>query len=298
MKKMISSFQSVVMMVTLVTMLVGCGSGDRTVPTLISTSQPPEFNLIIDPDISDVLAGQTVTLAVEASGQGVKIKWSAIRGTLSASEGPAVVYSPPDTPGKDTVSVEVSTAAGTTIKNVSFNVIAPPIAALEPIACNHPAVTANLFPQLEGVNGQFPMYGPEGDPNILCQAVYDIVHTPGKMAVHFKYENVGTNFGWWGIAIKDPNSYDASQHSQVCFWVYAQQPNQSFHVKMKDKSEPKKEEGEVVITQATNKWEQICTDISRFAGKGIQVDKMDNVNLGFEQPTGSSEIWVADFEFK
>lgn len=306
MKKRFSSFQSIVVMTMLVALLAGCGSGNVTVPTSTPTSQPPEFNLIVDPEISDVLSGQTVTLAVDASGQGIKIKWSVIRGSLSATEGPVVVYTPPDTPGKDAVTVEVSTAGGTTIKNVSFNVIVPPTetpapvdtptptAAPEPIVCNHPSVTRNLFPQLEDVDGQFPMYGPEGDSNILCQAVYDLVHTPGKMAVHFKYENVGANFGWWGVAT--PNGYDASQYKQLCFWAYAQAPNQSFRFKMKDMT--RKEKGIVTTLERTNEWQQICADLSEFSKLGIQVDKMNNVNLGFEQPTGSSEIWIADFEFR
>jgi len=305
-KKRFSTFQTVGIIVTLVALLTGCGPGNVTVPTSIPDSQPPEVNLILDPDISDVLAGQTVTLAIEASGQGIQIKWSVIRGTLSASEGPAVVYTPPNTPGKDTVTVEVSTVAGTTIKNVSFNVIVPPTdtpppvdtpmptAAPEPIVCNHPSVTKNLFPQLKDENGQFPMYGPLGDSHVLCQAVYDIVHTPGGMAIHVKYENAGTNFGWWGIAT--PNGYDASQYKQLCFWAYEQVPNQSFRFKMKDTT--KQEKGIVTTLEKTNEWQQICADLADFSNLGVHVDKMDNVNLGFEQPTGSAEIWIADFQFE
>jgi hypothetical protein len=287
--------------------LTGCALG----------ASAPEVSEIQATPSKTIMTGQKANLSVRVEGSPATYEWSAQHGKLDASSQPAVNYTAPDEPGFDTVTVRVKYDGGEIIRNITFEVVAPltpatetplpadtqtvtapatPTAAPDPIACNHPAVTKNLFPQVENVNGQFPMYGPETEPNLLCEAVYDRVHTPGGMAVHIKYENVGTNFAWWGIAIKDPDSYDASQHSRLCFWVYAEQPNQAFRVKMKDKT--RKEAGDVVTTELTGQWDEICTNISDFADAGIQVDRMDNVNLGFEQPSGSAEIWIADFEFK
>ncbi len=274
---------------------------------------PPQVGEIQTQKGTTITTGEKASLTMAASGSELKFEWTAQRGTLSNSAQPAVIYTAPDSPGVDTVTVKVTYSGGEIIRSIIFEVVAPqpstetslpvdrptstatsePTAAPEPIVCNHPSVTKNLFPQLEGVDGQFPIYGPEGDPNILCQAVYDIVHN-ARLAVHVKFENVGTNFGWWGIAT--PDGYDASPYNQLCFWAYAQQPNQSFRVKMKDTTG--QEKGVSVTIQVTNQWNQVCTDISEFSDRGIQVDMMDNINLGFEQPTGSAEIWVADFEFK
>jgi hypothetical protein len=305
--------------------LAGCGTPPGTTPILVATETPtlkppPNVKLSVS-HTSEEPAGGDVANVQEGEGVAIVIKiepyepldwtWSVSGtsgGTLNANQGENVVYTA-GTRGVDIVVAEAKTAAGGVIKqqvtiNVEATTIATdtpvaagtPTAVPDPIACHHPAVTKKLFPQLENVNGQFPMYGPETEPNFLCKAVYDRVHTPGGIAVHLKYDNVGANFGWWGIAIKDPDSYDASQYRQVCFWVFAEQPNQAFRVKMKDKA--KKEAGDVVTTEVTGQWDQICTNISDFADAGIQVDRMDNINLGFEQPSGSAEIWVADFEFK
>jgi hypothetical protein len=260
-----------------------------------------------------IMTGEEASLTIPVAGDELKFEWTAQKGTLSDSTQPAVIYTAPDSPGPDTVTLKVTYSGGEVIRSITFEVVgAPtptatetplpadtptPTAPPEPMACNLPAVTPYLFPQLANETGQFAMYGPLPETNLLCQAVYDIVHTPGKMAVHVKYENVGTNFAWWGVAT--PNGYDASQHSQLCFWAYAEKPNQSFRVKMKDMAKtPKSENGVVTTIGVTNQWKQICTNISVFSDLGVQVDKMENINLGFEQPTGSAEIWIADFEFK
>ena len=278
--------------------------------------QPPQVGEIQAKPSTTIMTGQKANLNIPISGSELTFEWSVQNGKLSDSTLPAVTYTAPDIPGFDTVTVKVKYNGGVIIRSITFEVVAAPpptvtetplpadtptsttapepTAAPQPIVCNHPSVTKNLFPQLKDENGQFPMYGPLEDSHVLCQAVYDIVHTPGGMAVHVKYENAGTNFGWWGVAT--PNGYDASQYKQLCFWAYAQAPNQSFRIKMKDTT--KKEKGVVTIIDWTNEWKQICTNLSEFSDQGIQPDRMDNVNLGFEQPTGSAEIWIADFEFK
>jgi hypothetical protein len=277
---------------------------------------PPQVGEIQAQRGTTITTGEEASLTIAADGNQLKFEWTTQRGTLSDSAQPAVIYTAPDSPGTDTVTVKVTYSGGQIVRSIIFDVVAPPTptvtetplpadtptatspatptAAPPPTVCNHPSVTGNLFPQLEDLDGQFPMYGPEGDPNILCQAVYDIVHTPGSMAVHFRYQNVGPNFGWWGVAT--PNGYDASKHRQLCFWAYTQTPNQSFRFKVKDTTGAEK--GIVTTIEKSNEWQEICADISDFAAMGLQMDRMDNVNLGFEQPTGSSEIWIADFEFK
>jgi hypothetical protein len=113
------------------------------------------------------------------------------------------------------------------------------------------------------------------------------------MAIHIKFESYQENFGWWGIAT--PNGYDAASYDQICLWAYAEEPFQSFRFKMKDTAGH--EEGPIITLEQTNEWEEVCVDITEFAELGINVASLDNINLGFETPTGSAEIWLADFKF-
>ena len=84
--------------------------------------------------------------------------------------------------------------------------------------------------------------------------------------------------------------------AHLCFWAYAKQERQTFRFKMKDTS--RNEEGFATTVSKVNDWEEICRDVSEFADLGINVQQMDNVNLGFEAPLGSAEVWIADFEFR
>ena len=278
-------------------LLAGCGPG----------AAPPTVNEILAQPDTSLTMGEDISLTVDASGRDMKFEWTALRGRLSGSTQPAVIYTAPETPGIDTVTVKVIYEGGEIVRSITLDIIAlpNPTATLTPvpahtptlvpnsIACNSPAVTKNLFPQFANVDGQIPFYGPADEPKYSCEAVYDIVHSQ-PLAVHLKYENVGANFGWWGVAT--PNGYDATSYTELCFWAYAQQPNQAFRLKMKDTTP--KESGVIVILEQASQWTEICSDLTKFAELGIRLDRLENVNLGFEQPTGSAEVWVADFEFK
>ncbi len=281
----------------------GCDSVEPPVP--VPAAPPCE----LDP------GGSTALAATGAAGA-TSLEWSASIGQLTPNIGPAVTYTAPrDYSGPVVITVIAKKGNAQAQGQMTCTVLPPPptptleptptlpptptslpTATPEPIACNFPPLTADVFPQLSNEDGQFPIYGPvEGSDaqHISCEAVSDLTHS-GPMAVHFRYEKVGENSGWIGIAT--PNGYDASVHKQLCFWAYAKQPLQTFRVKMKDTS--RNEKGAVVTIRAVDEWEQICTDISAFEDLGINTKKMDNINLGFEAPLGSSEIWIADFEFK
>ena len=276
-------------------------------PGCVSRAEPPTVNEISVQPGTTLMPGETATLTANASGADLKFEWTVDRGSLSNSTQAAVIYTAPDSPGLDVASVTVTYSGGEIIRSVTFEIIVPPTSTVaaspvpadtptavpEPIGCNSPAVTKNVFPQLVDEEGQIPFYGPVEEPKYACEAVYDIVHDH-PLAVHLKYENVEANFGWWGIGT--PKGYDAASFNQICFWAYTQQPNQSFRLKMKDTS--RKENGLIIILEQANQWTQVCTALAKFADLGIKLDSLENVNLGFEQPTGSAEVWVADFEFK
>jgi hypothetical protein len=272
-----------------------------------SRAEPPQVNEIIAEPATSLTIGEEINLRVNASGSDLQFEWTALRGRLSDPTRPTILYTAPDTPGIDTVTVKVIYEGGEIIRSITLEILAPPeptatatpvpadtpTTVPEPIACNSPAVSKNVFPQLAGEEGQTSFYGPVEEPLYACEAVYDLVHSQ-PLAVHLKYENAGANFGWWGIGT--PNGYDATSFREICFWAYAHQPNQAFRLKMKDMAS--KEDGIILLLEPANQWTELCTDLAKFADLGIKVDRLMNVNLGFEQPTGSAEVWVADFEFK
>lgn len=274
----------------------------------------------VNPD-TEIEINEQATLRIDVVVQGAspEFQWTAERGSVSNPNAPSVIYTAPSSPGPDLVTVVVTAGDTTFTQSTSFDVVEPlpsptptlpgdsstPTATPVPLACELRPTTQNLFPQLYqlfGTDGQFPIHGPvegAGAGNFHCEVVPNpdpnSAHKPSQ-TVHITYEKVTDNDGWWGIAT--PNGYDASQHKQFCFWAYAKQPA-SFRVKMKDRSTPeKKEAGPAVTINTTDVWEQICTDISAFEDLGINTQQMDNVNLGFEAPLGSAEIWVADLEFR
>lgn len=296
-----------VILIGIVFLLAGCGS-----------AEPPIVGEIQAQPSTTILTGESASLTIPVSGTDLKFKWTVSRGSLSEPTLPSVIYTAPMSPGPDNVTVEVTSAGGTIIRSIPFQVVEPPPSPTptatntliptdtpmptqtstltptpEPIDCRSPAITKNVFPQLANESGQFPFYGPLTEPRFFCEGVYDIFHSE-PLAVRIEYRNVGTNFGFWGIGT--PNGYAATSYSEICLWAFAQKPNQSFRLKMRDTS--KVEKGVILVIEEANQWKQICTDLVEFSGQGVHLDRLENVNLGFEQATSSAEVWVDDFEFK
>jgi tetratricopeptide (TPR) repeat protein/photosystem II stability/assembly factor-like uncharacterized protein len=72
---------------------------------------PPKPNVILKcnpPDGSSLRPGSTAALAVEVQGEGkFKFEWTVVNGALNPSNRLATVYTAPNTPGADVVSIEV-----------------------------------------------------------------------------------------------------------------------------------------------------------------------------------------------
>ncbi len=88
---------------------------------------PPDVTVTWTPNVSDVEIGQEIAFVVETDDQNVQLQWSAVNGTLSPSEGSAVIYTAPDTEGVDIVTLEANSDGGTTVEHLSFNVVAIPV---------------------------------------------------------------------------------------------------------------------------------------------------------------------------
>ncbi len=96
-------------------------------PQPTNTPAPPDVTVTWTPAVSDsVEVGQEIAFVVETETQNVQFQWSAINGTLSPSEGSAVIYTAPGIEGVDIVTLEASNEGGTITEHISFNVVAPP----------------------------------------------------------------------------------------------------------------------------------------------------------------------------
>lgn len=274
-----------------------------------------------------ILIGQTATLKIDVIVKGATpvFEWKVERGRLSSTGTPSVIYTAPDKAGPDVVTVVVTAGDATLTQSITFDVVEPtqtpmpttvpvtdtpapsatpaltdtPIpTAQKPVECNHPSITSNVFPQLKDVDGRFPIYaGDDGipRPKFLCQGVFDVVHS-APLAIRIEFRSDDNADGWWGIAT--PKGYDLTQLdvSEVCFWVYAEEQLQAFRLKLKGPRTV--ERGVDIEVVKVREWTQICTPLAKFSDQGVDLTRLDNVNLGFNKETKSATIWVDDFEFK
>jgi hypothetical protein len=80
----------------------------------------------IQPQLSEMQVGESEIFTVLVSGGAeIEFEWHAVNGTVQPEKATAK-YTAPDTPGKDTVHVYVTSEGKTVDRTLSFNVVAPP----------------------------------------------------------------------------------------------------------------------------------------------------------------------------
>lgn len=317
----------VAILIVLTALLSGCGEAapsptPTSPPSPSATAPPPAVTLVVNPDIKDVVAGETVALTVETSGQNLRFEWSVARGTLSSSDTPAVIYTAPDTPGVDTVTLQVSSASGTTTRNVSFNIIIPdtPTPTVTPTATPtqtpEPAPTETATPTATSVG---PVNcGPVTNPGCLryispqlaefssansflftdergsLQGEYSSAEfhsAPVSIKLSFNAEEPG--FGGWGIG--NLPGYDASGFERVSFYVKGTATGQTFEFKLKD---TQTREDAVMVTVDQLDWTKVTFDLDTDIFPTVDLASLENVNIGFNDSFGSSTIYVDDLAFE
>lgn len=166
--------------------------------------------------------------------------------------------------------------------------------------CNHLAITEDVFPQLKDEPDAYPIYGPIDDPNFQCRAVFDPVYD-GQLAIRIEYHNAGDNFGYWGINLA-PTGYDVTGYSQICLQAHAKKPLQVFRLKLKDLDGTEIAKNIIVQGEGGNKteaaWEEECVPLSYYYDQGVDIVRLENVNVGFDKDTGDAIVWLDAFIFK
>ena len=80
------------------------------------------------------------------------------------------------------------------------------------------------------------------------------------------------------------------------FFHRAHHPNQAFSFKLRDTNET--ERGVIINVDQEGQWTQCCIDLDKSSTPGVKLDRLENLNIVFEESTGSTTAWVDDFEFK
>lgn len=280
-------------------------SGCQPTATPTATLLPPDVTLVVNPDIRDVVTGDTVALVVETSGQDLRFKWSASRGKLSAFDTPAVIYTAPDSAGVDSVTVEVSSASGTTIEHVSFNII--PISAPTPMLVETSVPTRHLalpvleiFPQASD-GEDFYWANPSGDEVTYQYVESEECRHSGRYGLRLTYTMRDDRDGGWGVhwANAPLRSFDASEFSALTFWVKGMAGGETFQIGLKDTGlkEIKVDSKRFVVVSATE-WGMVSVPLSEFRDKGVNIASLNNMNFGFNSAHGSGQICIDDIAFQ
>jgi hypothetical protein len=284
----------------------------------VTNGQPPQVKVDVQPSTL-ISAGKTASLTADVSSGSsqLKFKWSVSRGTLSATDTPAVIYTAPLSQGPDTVTIEVSNANGTTTKNVTFDVVeptpsptdAPPLPTDTPEPSKIPLATATdlptstplppplieTFPQ--ATDGEEFVFSDLGG-SITNQFVttQNCVHS-GASGLRLNYDMKGSGFGGWGVNWINASAghFNAADFANLSFWVRGMEGGETFQIGLKDTNEKEVKIESKTYVVVTTGWSQVTVPLSKF--KGVNTAAVRNVNFGFNKNHGSGSICIDDIAF-
>jgi Ca-activated chloride channel family protein len=115
-------FLSLILILILGLGLNGCGLPAAR-PGEVAAVATPMVTLVTNPVGEQVVAGQQVAIAAEATGLDLKFKWSVERGAISKTEGQSIIYTAPAEPGLDVVNLIVTGNGGENSKTKTFSIV-------------------------------------------------------------------------------------------------------------------------------------------------------------------------------
>lgn len=306
---MLIRFKSMALLTSLVLMIGLLGAcGPKPEPPVVSeiSAQPS----------TTIQVGETAVLTVKASGTDLQFEWGANRGTLSSQTASSTIYTAPDSPGFDSVTVQVTSQGGSTVRSITFEVVAPPTPTPIPTPTSMPAETptpaptsaptvmptpvpplVEIVPQVGG--GQaFVFKDKGGELNARYVESEECRHS-GTFGLRLTYAMSGEGSGGWGIhwANAPEGYFDASGFSDLVFWVKGTSGGETFQIGLKDTSgrEVKVESQSLVIVSSSD-WRPVRVPLSEFTD--VNLASVENVNLGFNRNHGSGIICIDDIVFE
>ena len=159
--------------------------------------EPPVVSEVNVEPSTTTLVGESASLTIKASGIDLKFKWTASRGRLSSSTAPSVLYTAPDSPGPDTVTVEVTSKGGTTIRSVTFEVVELPTPTPTPTATltqsptPTPTETPSTTPTLTETPSPTPILTETPSPTPTSTKTPSLTPTPAPVPIVYCTDNGG-----------------------------------------------------------------------------------------------------------
>lgn len=280
--------------------------------------EPPQVKVDVQPSTL-ISAGKTASLTadVSSSSSQLKFKWSVSRGTLSATDTPAVIYTAPLSQGPDTVTVEVSNASGTTTKNVTFDVVEPtpppkevsPMPTDTPEPSKAPLATATELPTStppppplietfpQATDGEEFVFSDLGGTIANQFVTTSNCVRSGVSGLRLNYDMKGAGFGGWGVNWINASAghFNAADFAYLSFWVKGMEGGETFQIGLKDTSEKEVKIESKTYVVVTTGWSQVTIPLSKF--KGVNSASVRNVNFGFNKNHSSGSICLDDMAF-
>jgi len=283
-----------------------------------SSPPPPVVSEIDVKPSTTILVGETASLTTKASGADLQFKWTAARGSLSSPTTPSVIYTAPGSPGPDTVTVEVTGKGGTTVRSITFEVIAPPTPTPTPIPTptatepptpeptEIPTLTPTPVPPLTEIfpqvgSGQAFVFINEGGELTYRYVESEGCRHSGAYGLQLTYAMSGEGNGGWGIHWDNAptKNFNASGFSVLVFWVKGTSGGEAFQIGLKDTSEREiKVESEPLVLVSASEWREVRVPLSHFMDNDVNIASLRNVNFGFNRNHGSGVICVDDIVFE
>ena len=293
-------------------LVTGCGAPE----------EPPSVSPISVQPSTTIFVGETASLAVSVSGsKELEFEWIAERGLVGSAGGSSGIYTAPNTPGADIVTIKVTSAGGSTFQSITFDVQAlptptstatpvpqptetftpAPSATLEPTSTLSPTSTPvtpllEIFPQSTGGEAFVFKNGGELVPSfsegITCRRT-------GLYGLRISYamqgnENAGWGIHWDKVAAR---SFDAATFKKLTFWVRGDAGDETFQIGLKDLTgrEVKIKSVNLLVVSASD-WRQVSVDLAEFTN--VNTAAVSNLNFGFNKNHRSGTICVDDIAFE
>src|SRR5512136_2025022 len=88
--------------------IVLVGMGLLIVGCVLKVEPPTPMSEIEAKPSTTILTGETASLTIGVSGTDLQFEWTVLKGSLSDPSQPSVIYTAPDSPGPDTVTVKIT----------------------------------------------------------------------------------------------------------------------------------------------------------------------------------------------
>ena len=163
------------------------------------------------------------------------------------------------------------------------------------IPCENLELAQGIFPQLKDIVLLKPFSDREHSGVFKCEGVRDA----DSLSVHLSFEDTGEpeQYGFFGVV--GFNGLDVSIYSELCVVARAEEDPRNFWLNMKDVTSSTGDDGRVFMkAPPTFGWEEMCVELKQYEDQGVDLSQLENISFGFDNRTGTSEIWIGSLEFK